>query len=49
MMGKGSGPRSVQLCGEAMGASKGKPPVDGQHVCLADAERSSSQPKTNEY
>ena len=48
-MGKGSGPRSVQLCGEAMGASKGKPPVDGQHVCLADAERSSSQPKTNEY
>ena len=49
MMGKGSGPRSVQLCGEAMGASKGKPPVDGQHVCLADAERSSSQPITNEY
>ena len=31
------------------GGLKGKPPVDGQHVCLADAERSSSQPKTNEY
>ena len=31
------------------GGLKGKPPVRGQHVCLADAERSSSQPKTNEY
>ena len=31
------------------GGLKGKPPVDGQHVCLADAERSSSQPITNEY
>ena len=31
------------------GGLKGKPPVDGQHVCLADAERSSSQPKTNKY
>ena len=31
------------------GGLKGKPPVRGQHVCLADAERSSSQPLTNEY